>query len=230
MERIDHLQTVTAKAARYTELIRQRQPDGPYRLGGWSFGGLLAFEVARQLVAAGAEIELLFLVDTIIPLPDKESSPVDALRTRLGRFVEYIEQTYQVDLGVPAADLAALPEAERNDLVLRRLSERVAGMGAAVLNHQQTSYVDARISEQYTPAEYPGPVLLFRAKDPHPLTTTLDPRYLRSDEALGWDEFCPDLEIVKVPGDHITVIDPPYVSVIADRLRIEIVPRDSSRK
>ncbi|WP_216207231.1 type I polyketide synthase [Amycolatopsis aidingensis] len=222
MERLDHLDTVEAKAARYAELIRGRQPDGPYRLGGWSFGGLLAFEVARQLTAAGAEVELLFLIDTIIPLPDMESSPEEALRARLRRFVSYIEQTYQVDLGLPEGELVALPEEERNELVMRRLSDRVAEMGAAVLEHQRTSYVDARISEQHVPGAYSGPVLLFRAKDPHPLTTTLDPRYLRTDDALGWDEFCQDLEVVKVPGDHITVIDPPHVAIVADRISAEL--------
>ncbi|ONI76116.1 hypothetical protein ALI144C_36105 [Actinosynnema sp. ALI-1.44] len=222
MERLDHLDTVEAKAARYVELIRARQPDGPYRLGGWSFGGLLAFETARQLRAAGAEIELLFLIDTIIPLPDEDLAPDDALRRRLGRFVDYIERVYQVDLGLPEQTLVALPERERDELVMRRLSERVAGMGAAVLEHQRTSYVDARISEQYQPSRYPDAVLLFRAKDPHPLTTTLDPRYLRTDDALGWDEFCPHLEVVKVPGDHITVIDPPHVAIVADRISEEM--------
>nr|WP_063779214.1 type I polyketide synthase [Kibdelosporangium sp. MJ126-NF4]CTQ96553.1 Malonyl CoA-acyl carrier protein transacylase (EC 2.3.1.39) [Kibdelosporangium sp. MJ126-NF4] len=222
MERLDQVDTVETKAARYVEMIRQRQPEGPYRLGGWSFGGMLAFETARQLTSAGAEIELLFLIDTIIPLPDAESAPDVALRARLRRFVEYIEQTYEVDLGLPEGELMALPERQRNELVMRMLSERVAGMGAAVLEHQQTSYVDARISEQYTPSHYPGPVLLFRAKDPHPLTTTLDPRYLRTDDALGWTEFCPDLDVVKVPGDHITVIDPPHVAVVADRISGEL--------
>jgi phthiocerol/phenolphthiocerol synthesis type-I polyketide synthase D len=218
MERLDDLDTVPDKAARYAELITERQPAGPYRLGGWSFGGMLAFETARQLSAAGADVELLFLIDTIIPLPDNGSTPDAALRSRLRRFVDYVEQTYQVDLGLRHDELLALPEAERDALVMRRLADRVTGMGDAIRTHQQTSYVDARIAEQYTPGDHPGPVLLFRAKDPHPLTTTLDPRYLRTDDALGWHEFCQDLEIVKVPGDHITVIDPPHVTVIADRI------------
>ncbi|WP_158881682.1 type I polyketide synthase [Amycolatopsis anabasis] len=218
LERLDDLDTVREKAARYVELIRQRQPEGPYRLGGWSFGGLLAFETAQQLTAAGAEIELLFLIDTILPLRGVEPSPDEALQGRLRKFIAYIEQTYQVDLGLPEQELAALGEDERNEFVMRRLRERVTAMGDAVLTHQQTSYVDARIAERYTPSTYAGPVLLFRAKDPHPLTTTLDPRYLRTDDALGWDEHCPRLEVVRVHGDHITVIDPPHVAVIADRL------------
>ncbi|MFD9894683.1 SDR family NAD(P)-dependent oxidoreductase [Amycolatopsis sp. NPDC059027] len=229
MERIDELDSVEAKAARYAELIRRRQPEGPYRLGGWSFGGLLAFETARQLTTEGDEVDLLFLIDTIIPLPAAEQSHDEVLRTRLRRFIDYIEQTYQVGLGLPEEELAGMAEAERNDLVLRRLRERVAAMGAAVLEHQQTSYVDARIAESYTPAEYRGPVLLFRAKDPHPLTTTLDPRYLRADDALGWDEFCPRLEIVRVHGDHITVIDPPHVAVIADRVSASLPIRGEEK-
>ncbi len=58
----------------------------------------------------------------------------------------------------------------------------------------------------------------FRAHEPHPLTTTLDPRYLRTDESLGWDAFCADLEVVRVPGDHLSMIDPPHVEVVAAAL------------
>ncbi|TDV41323.1 type I polyketide synthase [Actinophytocola oryzae] len=218
MERVDELGTVEAKAAWYAEMIRLRQPEGPYRLGGWSFGGLLALETARQLTAAGGEVALLFLIDTIIPLPVADRAHDEVLHTRLRRFVDYVEETYQIGLGLTADELAGMSEAERDDVVLRRLRERVATMGDAVLEHQRTSYVDARIAESHTPTTYPGPVLLFRAKDPHPLTTTLDPRYLRTDDTLGWHEFCPDLEVVRVHGDHITVIDPPHVAVIADRV------------
>ncbi|KAA5827128.1 type I polyketide synthase [Saccharopolyspora hirsuta] len=223
MERLDELRTVESKAARYAEIIRQQQPTGPYRLGGWSFGGLLAFETAQRLASAGHEIELLFLIDTILPLPPAEHAPE---RARLRRFVDYVEQTYQVDLGLPDGELAALPEPERDALVMRRLAERVAAMGPAVLEHQRTSYLDAQIAEQYTPRHYPGRVLLFRAKDPHPLTTALDPRYLRTDDALGWDEFCPRLETVKVHGDHITVVDMPHVAVVAERVSDELDRRE----
>jgi phthiocerol/phenolphthiocerol synthesis type-I polyketide synthase D len=88
-------------------------------------------------------------------------------------------------------------------------------MGDAVLEHQYTSYVDARVAEQYQPSPYAGNVVLFRAERPHPLTTELDPRYLRTDRALGWDAFCANLRVVDVPGDHISVVDPPHIDVIA---------------
>jgi phthiocerol/phenolphthiocerol synthesis type-I polyketide synthase D len=91
-------------------------------------------------------------------------------------------------------------------------------MGAGVLKHQYESYVDARVAERYTPARYDGRVVLLRARDPHPLTTALDPRYLRTDDTLGWDEYCGALEVVRVPGDHVSMIDPPHVAVLAERL------------
>lgn len=54
-------------AAEYVRTIRTVQPEGPYRLGGWSFGGAVAFEMARQLRAAGARVDLLALLDSWSP-------------------------------------------------------------------------------------------------------------------------------------------------------------------
>ena len=62
-------------AARYIGAIKAEQPDGPYNLGGWSSGGILAFEMARQLVAAGEEVNRLVLVDT--PAPAFRGRPSD---------------------------------------------------------------------------------------------------------------------------------------------------------
>ena len=215
LERLPDLPTVQEKAARYAELILERQPQGPYRLGGWSFGGCLAYETARRLAGQGHGIELLFLADTILPVATRDE---DYLAGRFRRFVQYVERTYQVDLGL--ADMADLGDDERFPLVLRRLRERVPGMGEAVLEHQHTSYVDARVAERYRPEPYDGEVVLFRAQLPHPLTTELDPRYLRDDRALGWDEYCPHLVIHDVPGDHISMVDPPNVDVVAERVSV----------
>ncbi|HEX6357569.1 SDR family NAD(P)-dependent oxidoreductase, partial [Actinophytocola sp.] len=212
LERLPDLATVEEKAARYAELIRERQPEGPYRLGGWSFGGCLAYETARQL--GSDQVGLLFLGDTILPLDTPRSE--DYLTGRFRRFVQYVERTYQVDLDL--STMEHLAEDERFPLVIERLRERVPGMGEAVLHHQYTSYVDAQVAEQYRPGPYEGKVLLFRAEQPHPLTTELDPRYLRADRALGWDAYCPHLEVLDVPGDHISMVDPPNIDVLAERV------------
>jgi thioesterase domain-containing protein len=68
-------------AAEYVRAIRAVQPDGPYRLGGWSFGGAVAFEMARQLRAEGARVDFLALLDSWSPqLSDATEVTEDELR------------------------------------------------------------------------------------------------------------------------------------------------------
>ncbi|OXM65709.1 type I polyketide synthase [Amycolatopsis vastitatis] len=216
-ERIEE-DTVESKAARYLELIREIQPHGPYRLGGWSFGGCLAHETARRLTAAGERVELVVLIDTILPLPDTETPAGELLLERFDRFADHVSRTYGVPFAVPREELARLDEDAQIRWVMEKLTEYVPNMGAGVLRHQYESYVDARVAERYTPGRHDGRVLLLRAREPHPLTTTLDPRYLRTDDTLGWDEFCGALEVVRVPGDHVSMIDPPHVTALAAAL------------
>ncbi|MFJ8911186.1 SDR family NAD(P)-dependent oxidoreductase [Amycolatopsis sp. NPDC102389] len=218
LERIDDEDTVEDKAECYLELIREIQPRGPYRLGGWSFGGCLAYETARRLTAAGERVDLVFMIDSILPLPAPGKAAHEILLDRFDRFAEHVERTYGVPLDIPREDLVRLGDDEQIRLVISELAAQVPGMGHGVLRHQYESYVDARVAERYEPEPYAGPVLLVRAQEPHPLTTTLDPRYLRTDEALGWDAFCADLEVVRVPGDHLSMIDPPHVEVVAEAL------------
>src|SRR5205807_2008150 len=52
-------------AAAHLRAVRAVQPAGPYRLGGWCNGGLLAYEMARQLHAAGEEVDRLVLMDPV---------------------------------------------------------------------------------------------------------------------------------------------------------------------
>lgn len=153
----------------------------------------------------------------------------DLLLERFDRFAEHIELTYGVPLEIPRAELRQLGEHDQIRLVMSRLAAQVPGMGQGVLHHQYTSYLDARVAERYVPEPYAGKVLLLRAQDPHPLTTTLDPRYLRTDDPLGWDAHCADLEIVRVPGDHLSMIDPPHVAVIAAALSARLAGQHAGK-
>ena len=69
-----HFASLPELARQYIHLIQQVQPNGPYRLLGWSFGGLAAYEIARQLTAAGQEVSFLCMLDALIATgePPKE--------------------------------------------------------------------------------------------------------------------------------------------------------------
>ena len=213
LDRIEDATTVSEKARRYTEAITAAHPNGPCVLAGWSFGGFVAQETARQLTAAGRDVELVALIDSVRPLPRP-----DRIRTHLTGFAQHIADTYGVQLPLPYDDLVAMDDdQERIDLVLRTLGGAVR-VPPAALEHQRASYLDLRIGEAHRPGRYEGRVVLYRATEPAPHTVR-DPAYERDDDALGWDEVCPRLTVVPVAGHHLSLLDPPHVDEIADHLR-----------
>jgi thioesterase domain-containing protein len=219
--------TIEEMAAHYAGEIRTVQPAGPYRIGGWSFGGLAAFELARQLQAAGDEVELLAVLDTSPGLAgtgdDGTREPGDELeddagdnRAGLLAIAEYLKLLRGQDLAVSAADLQPLaPEAQ-----LRLFVERLQGAG--VLHGGDTLEqlrrllrvyrANVRAYRLYVPRPVAGRITLILAEQ-----GSLDPA-LGPD--LGWEKLSPfpvDREVV--PGDHHTLLADPHVRTLADRLR-----------
>ncbi len=210
-------------AAHYVAEMRRAQPAGPYRIGGWSFGGLAAFEMARQLAAAGEEVALLAVLDTgpgtlvLDPEHDVPAFAMDDDVPWLLTIAEYVRGLRGVDPGVSREELAPLePEAR-----LRRFVERLraAGIvhagedGLLQLRRLLAVYkTNSRIYMSYPPRPYPGPITLLRAAD-----AGFDPR-LGID--LGWGRLTPrPVTVEEVPGDHITLLAEPNVAVLAGRLR-----------
>ncbi|GGX19379.1 type I polyketide synthase [Streptomyces lomondensis] len=217
LERIEEAGTVPEKARRYAEAITTAHPDGPCVLGGWSFGGFVAQETARQLTAAGRDVRLVVLIDSVRPLPRPGLTRADRIRTHFEGFARHVADAYDVRLELPYDELVAMDDDRaRIDAVLRALRE-AADVPAAALEHQRASYLDLGIGEAHRPGGYDGPVVLYRAAEPAPHTVR-DPAYERDDEALGWDEVCPRLEVVRVPGHHLSLLDPPHVDEIAAHL------------
>jgi polyketide synthase 13 len=217
LERIEEARTVPEKARRYAEAIHAVHPDGPCLLGGWSFGGFVAQETARQLTAAGREVRLVVLIDSVRPLPRPGLTRADRTRAHFEGFARHVADAYGVHLELPYDELVAEgDDAARIDAVLRVLRE-AADVPPAALEHQRASYLDMGIGESHRPGGYDGPVLLYRATEPAPHTVH-DPAYERDDPALGWDEVCPRLEVVPVSGHHLSLLDPPHVDEIATHL------------
>ncbi|MFI6446256.1 SDR family NAD(P)-dependent oxidoreductase [Kitasatospora sp. NPDC050543] len=217
-DRVDALASMEEKANYYLGMMRQIQPQGPYQLLGWSFGGCQAYEVAAQLRDGGEDVGFLGLIDTILPaaLPGADSKEIVLERFR--RFADYVETTFGHHLPLPYGELASMTDDDQISTVMRLVAGTGLYMSPGILEHQRTSYVDARIGERYRPRPYAEHVVLYRAQEPQVMITALDPRYLRDEPDLGWAPLCPSLEIVPVPGDHLSLIDPPHIEVIARHL------------
>lgn len=201
------------EAARdYLAEVRQVQPTGPYLLGGFSGGGLTALEMAKQLRAAGEEVQLLTLLDT--PLPERPwLSRADKAAIKLLEF----KRKGPAYLGEWLAD-----RKRWKDEVARMAEEAEAEAGSGFHNRAiESAFRDAL---PFVALEaYDAPVALFRPPlDKHWKVTggrwvSRAKEYVYDDN--DWSRFMPKLSVHEVPGDHDSMVLEPNVRVMAAKLK-----------
>ncbi|WP_329098484.1 thioesterase domain-containing protein [Actinomadura citrea] len=225
LERFEDAPPVEERAARYVRHLLEAQPEGAFRLGGWSFGGVLAYETARQLTAAGREVEFVALFDAGLPLAVDDES--DTLARRFSAFADYINETYGLEVALTYEELSGLDEESQFALVMERAAPLVDHIPPAALTHQLTSHQDTRSLEAYKPEPYDGHVVLYYAPEETPWAVR-DARYVL-DGTNGFGGLCADLEIVTIPGaHHLNLLDPPGVGVLAAHLEARLAGRRES--
>lgn len=219
--------TIEEMAADYVADLRAHQPAGPYLLGGYCFGGIVAYEMARQLQEQGESVELLAMINGSPP------------NTRYQRDVRRLSPAWQVRfLGNAAYWLSCFlfrwTWKERREFVrwkLRLLRKRANDAGGH--HHAEVALGDvdeladlAAYSDErrglwrahvralfnYHPKPYPGRVVLFRTRG-HPIVCSFDPQY-------GWGELARGgVDVNVVRGGHGNVLAEPFVEGVARALR-----------
>ncbi|MCH6197308.1 acyltransferase domain-containing protein [Corynebacterium mastitidis] len=223
------------RAAAYLDEIREYAEGHPVILGGWSFGGALAYEVAHQLRAAGGvEVATIALLDTVQPAEPIPDTPEET-RARWERYSAFAKKTYGLDFPVPYELLESAGEEAMLGMLTEFLSSTDAsehGLAAGVLEHQRASFVDNRILDSLDMrrwADVRVPVLLFRAERMHEGAIELEPAYANIARDGGWAAIVSDndLEIVQLRGDHLAVVDEPEIATVGAHLtrRIEDLER-----
>jgi thioesterase domain-containing protein len=221
-------------AAYYIEALRTVQSEGPYFLGGWSMGGVVAFEMAQQLLAQGERVALVALLDARIPTPDEHFAEEDLEATLLADVIRY----FGLSLG-PWESLLRLP---KNELLTRVLQQaKSAGLVPPDIQAFQAQRfldlckADFRATRNYVPQRYPGRVTLFRASEAGPrtisdLATRSDPTGSgpaemtpaagpSADPTLGWSQWAAGgVDVHVVPGNHANMVYKPHVEVLAEKL------------
>ena len=203
--------TMEAAAVDYIAELRTVQPHGPYLLGGFSGGGLIAYEMARQLEAAGQEVAVLAMIDTPQPVRpslsrrDKALIKMQDLRRKGPRF-----------LGEWAAGRL------RWELDKRRKKPGDTGTPAGFNNLKiEAAFRQAAASYKLEPRS--GPLVLFRPPlDRHWQVSnnrwvSAAREYVLEDN--GWTAWAPRTRVIEVPGNHDSMVLVPNVRVLAEHLK-----------
>ena len=218
-KQIPHTQIEEMAAAYITE-IRTVQAEGPYFIGGFCFGGIVAFEMAQQLHAQGQKVGVLAMLDT--------SHPKIVLSTsaRGGNTLTLRQRgSYQwAVLSGHLSNLSRLKPQEKltyvRDKVLDKAKGRIKQKNKNIAAQDTgTSYIEQihfQALSNYVPQVYPGHITIFRA--------SMSPARFY-DPQLGWGELAAvGLEIYDVPGHHGgstlgAIFKPPNVQILAKQLR-----------
>ncbi len=221
---------IAERAEQYLAPLRELQPHGPYVLAGWSLGGVLAYAVAKLLRDAGEEVALVGLIDVVMPgepIPDT----VEERRARWNRYIAFAEKTYGVEVPLPVDQLAETDDEGAVQILLDMLSGVELPIPGGVIEHQRTSFLEnralARAAASLTP--YDGPAVLYMADTYHEGAIELEPAYATRAADGGWGGVLTDLEIVQVGGDHLAIVDEPYIAKVGAHMSRRLRDIDSRR-
>ena len=217
--------TLEERAAAYLDDIVKYARGRKVILGGWSFGGALAFEVALQLEMKHPEVEVAYisLLDTTQP-SDPAPDTLEETKARWERYAAFAKKTYGLEFPVPYELLETAGEAAVMQMLEQLLATTDAsehGLAAGVLEHQRASFVDNQILSSIDFIRWvdvKAPVLLFRSERMHDGAIELEPRYAHIDPDGGWGAIVEDLKIVQLPGDHLAVPDEPVIGIVAKHM------------
>jgi amino acid adenylation domain-containing protein len=205
--------SVPAMAAHYIAEIRTVQPKGPYCIGGYCFGGLVAFEMAQQLRALGEQTPLIALFSAPLrfnrasqPLQHQAAAPHRSAGAKLLRLLRSPARTVVWRLrGVGFAMYAKLHQGTCNALL---------ALGLKVPQAMRTLYVArtlGAVEQAYAPALFPGTVTLFCGRgqcdhDPH----------------QGWDGLAQQIDVCEIGlggyNDRREIMNEPLVGLLAKQL------------
>jgi len=199
-------------AAHYLNEIKTVQPEGPYFLGGYCFGGRVAFEMAQQLHAQGKRVALLAMIDSYAP--------------GYLKLLPWIERKVRQRFAYHWGNLARLGLRERLDYFLEKgkvvrvrigtrikniISEAYLGMGIPLPPALQQVHQQKRLVPEYVPRIYPGKITVFSP------TKGTESHY--HDLHMGWGRFAAEgLEIHAIPGSFSRIVLEPCVGELAERL------------
>ncbi|HEU4561488.1 MAG TPA: amino acid adenylation domain-containing protein [Longimicrobium sp.] len=207
------LQTVEGMATRLVRMIREVRPSGPYRVAGWSLGGVLAYEIASQLIGQDEIVEFVGMIDSYHPArfraASHDAAREHALLLHVLQMAEDVESSVRVE---PDEASVAAGDANLETFVTRCLEQ---GLLPSHVTVEQARQMRDRMRDhqralgEYSPQPLPVAVHLFPAQQ------STDP-----DPSHGWQATLPAtrLQVVPVPGTHLSMMQAPNAATLGEAL------------
>ncbi|WP_460415191.1 amino acid adenylation domain-containing protein [Pseudomonas sp. microsymbiont 2] len=217
--------TLECLATRLVRRIRSVQPQGPYRLAGWSFGGVLAHEVAAQLLGADQAVAFVGLIDSYVPrLTDQGKARWQGPQLAEAQLLLHCRSHWQAQGEAGTAQLAEVEALQcaglAFDALLAHCRERhlllpglIQASDAQLRHFFERQVAHGHALAHYHLAPLPVPLHLLRAEQRSAGIVCDSP-------TLGWAEALPDqaLHCVDVPGDHQSMVQEPHVAVLGQAI------------
>jgi amino acid adenylation domain-containing protein len=196
-------------ASYFIQAIQTIQPQGPYFIMGYSFGGIVAFDLARQLTEQGEKVAFLGLLDIRCPIIKELATPfgewlnvqLDRIRTMtLKQQFHYLMEK----LFYPKSQVY-------RDEIVATLSD------LDIFTPELVKVLDCNVqaAKEYQPTVFAGKATLFWSEYQN--------WYIKKHPTLGWGEVVADgLDTQRIPGNHTTLMQEPHVQVLARKLRLSI--------
>ncbi len=205
-------------AAYHVDALLKFQPEGPYKLGGGSFGGYLAYEMALQLKEKGKEVELLALFDLdagkktdFLPSGVKHIVGAQLLAKRFVKRAAILAKSGKEERKNYFEARKRIKEVGELEswLDIFNVKELIGEEAATYFRRVEEACYEALMNYKIKP--YQGNLLLIRAKDGH-----YNNEY---DHALGWTNYVKgETNVITVPGDHNSIFNEPNVETLAARM------------
>jgi malonyl CoA-acyl carrier protein transacylase/thioesterase domain-containing protein/SAM-dependent methyltransferase/acyl carrier protein len=214
-------------AAHYIKAMQTVQPQGPYFLGGWSFGAYVAFEIAQQLQEDGENVALLAAIDTPPISGNKTANFVRLLQIFISVSLRYIWPYVYDYLYLATAANKSKQDEKQGIWLIERLSALLKSPTLAKAGLNQSKFMqlqqpilrhllpviwaNSQALVNYIPKEYPDKITLFQSSQS--LVTN------REDIYWGWKDFAlKGIDICQIPGHHLNCLRMPHVKVLAEQL------------
>ncbi len=218
-ENIEAFRDFRRTARHFVDVLRKHQPHGPFALAGYSWGGIMAYEIACMLTELGEEVDLLAVIDVGPAQPIRKKNFLEWLK-----YLALVSRNFPLWLRDEIQDFSAIRLLESAIRNLRRICRHVASFGRVRIELDDvvdTSRIPSQNRElmnglfaafrDYTPGTYKGKLTLIRAK--------VRPLLSGRPKDLGWSGLPNDIEIHQVNGNHLTILHPPNIGVLSSLLR-----------